>query len=217
MSVRRNVKPLSVNDMVLLESDLKLAQWALARIVELFPGKDEHHRVAKVKIQSGELIRPVHRLYNLEVLPLNQLFVPEVIGRSLHPKDCLIDSIRLSFLDYFSVYISNAEFKDLDMRAANRYRKRLRIRAQVIEELRQQFRSEYLGQMIQTKTKSSVIKYSRRRYRLNWGRCEKASSMPVNSSNRTDSGKKWIGEKCKIKDSVLYSNSSNPTCISTRG
>ncbi|KAF8784308.1 hypothetical protein HNY73_010004 [Argiope bruennichi] len=43
--------PLLVNDVVLLESDRKRAQWALACIVELFPGKDGHHRAAKVKIQ----------------------------------------------------------------------------------------------------------------------------------------------------------------------
>jgi hypothetical protein len=66
-SGRRDVKPLSVNDVVLIESDQKRAQWTLARIVELFPGRDGHHRVARVKTQQGELIRPVQRLYNLEV------------------------------------------------------------------------------------------------------------------------------------------------------
>ncbi|GBM50957.1 hypothetical protein AVEN_114610-1 [Araneus ventricosus] len=45
--------------------------------------------------------------------------------------------------------ISTAEVKDLDVRDANHFRKRLRFRAKVIEELRKRFKSEYLGQLIQ--------------------------------------------------------------------
>ncbi|GBM09146.1 hypothetical protein AVEN_226671-1 [Araneus ventricosus] len=45
--------------------------------------------------------------------------------------------------------VSTAEVKDLDVRDANHFRKRLRFRAKVIEELRKRFRSEYLGQLIQ--------------------------------------------------------------------
>ncbi|GBO25679.1 hypothetical protein AVEN_62660-1 [Araneus ventricosus] len=45
--------------------------------------------------------------------------------------------------------ISTTEVKDLDVRDANHFRKRLRFRAKVIEELRKRFRSEYLGQLIQ--------------------------------------------------------------------
>ncbi|GBO26557.1 hypothetical protein AVEN_205168-1 [Araneus ventricosus] len=45
--------------------------------------------------------------------------------------------------------ISTAEVKDLDVRDANHFRKRLRFRAKVFEELRKRFRSEYLGQLIQ--------------------------------------------------------------------
>ncbi|GBN85889.1 hypothetical protein AVEN_180976-1 [Araneus ventricosus] len=45
--------------------------------------------------------------------------------------------------------ILTAEVKDLDVRDANHYRKRLRFRAKVIEKLRKRFRSEYLGQPIQ--------------------------------------------------------------------
>ncbi|GBO43894.1 hypothetical protein AVEN_203275-1, partial [Araneus ventricosus] len=45
--------------------------------------------------------------------------------------------------------ILTAEVKDLDVRDANHFRKRLRFRAKVIEELRKRFRSEYLGQLIQ--------------------------------------------------------------------
>ncbi|GBN44193.1 hypothetical protein AVEN_148418-1 [Araneus ventricosus] len=49
--------------------------------------------------------------------------------------------------------ISIAEVKDLDVRDANHFRKRLRFRAKVIEELRKRFRSEYLSQLIQRQNK----------------------------------------------------------------
>ncbi|GFY50271.1 hypothetical protein TNIN_112411 [Trichonephila inaurata madagascariensis] len=41
--------------------------WSLARVIQLIPGKDGHIRVARVKTETGELVRPVQRLYNLEL------------------------------------------------------------------------------------------------------------------------------------------------------
>ncbi|GFR12231.1 hypothetical protein TNCT_229241, partial [Trichonephila clavata] len=37
-------------------------------IIELIPGKDGHVRVARVRTETGELVRPAQRLYNLELL-----------------------------------------------------------------------------------------------------------------------------------------------------
>ncbi|KAF8784929.1 hypothetical protein HNY73_010536 [Argiope bruennichi] len=53
-----------------------------------------------------------------------------------------------------------------------------------------------------TETRSSVIKYSRRRYRLNWERCEKASSVTFSLGNRNDSRKGWterLGAKACVE------------------
>ncbi|GFW48308.1 integrase catalytic domain-containing protein [Trichonephila clavipes] len=36
-------------------------------VIQLIPGKDGHVRVARVKTETGELVRPVQRLYNLEL------------------------------------------------------------------------------------------------------------------------------------------------------
>ncbi|GFY78857.1 hypothetical protein TNIN_354771 [Trichonephila inaurata madagascariensis] len=36
-------------------------------VIQLIPGKDGHIRVARVKTETGELVRPVQRLYNLEL------------------------------------------------------------------------------------------------------------------------------------------------------
>ncbi|CAL1297242.1 unnamed protein product [Larinioides sclopetarius] len=55
---------------------------------------------------------------------------------------------------------STAEVKDLDMRDANHFRKRLRFRAKMMEELRKRFRIEYLGQLIQRQKQNPQSKSS---------------------------------------------------------
>ncbi|UYV78593.1 hypothetical protein LAZ67_16002087 [Cordylochernes scorpioides] len=62
--------PLKVGDMVLIgQESLKRLHWPLARIIQLYPGKDGLLRVAKVKTSSGDKIRPIQKLYNLEITP----------------------------------------------------------------------------------------------------------------------------------------------------
>ncbi|GFS51852.1 integrase catalytic domain-containing protein [Trichonephila inaurata madagascariensis] len=39
----------------------------LREVIQLIPGKDGHIRVARVKTETGDLVRPVQRLYNLEL------------------------------------------------------------------------------------------------------------------------------------------------------
>ncbi|GFR13272.1 DUF5641 domain-containing protein [Trichonephila clavata] len=65
----RKSRPLTVGDIVVLKNNLKnRTLWSLARIIELIPGKDGHVAVARVRTETGELVRPVQRLYNLELL-----------------------------------------------------------------------------------------------------------------------------------------------------
>ncbi|UYV69625.1 hypothetical protein LAZ67_7000025, partial [Cordylochernes scorpioides] len=62
--------PFKVGDMVLIgQESLKRLRWPLARIIQLYPGKDWLVRVAKVKTSSGDKIRPIQKLYNLEITP----------------------------------------------------------------------------------------------------------------------------------------------------
>ncbi|UYV63728.1 hypothetical protein LAZ67_2005447 [Cordylochernes scorpioides] len=62
--------PFKVGDMVLIgQESLKRLHWPLARIIQLYPGKDGLVRVTKVKISSGDKIRPIPKLYNLEITP----------------------------------------------------------------------------------------------------------------------------------------------------
>ncbi|GFY78489.1 integrase catalytic domain-containing protein [Trichonephila inaurata madagascariensis] len=66
-SVRKS-RPLTVGEVVVVENSLKnRTLWSLARVIQLIPGKDGHIRVARVKTETGELVRPVQRLYNLEL------------------------------------------------------------------------------------------------------------------------------------------------------
>ncbi|GFR23822.1 integrase catalytic domain-containing protein [Trichonephila clavata] len=59
--------PLSVGDIVLISLDnKKRVDWPLAKIVEIYKGRDGVYRVARLKTQSGELIRPIQRLCRLE-------------------------------------------------------------------------------------------------------------------------------------------------------
>lgn len=57
-------------DIVLLgHGNLKRLDWPLARVVKVFPGKDGVTRMVKIKTTTGELVRPVQRLYPLETFP----------------------------------------------------------------------------------------------------------------------------------------------------
>jgi len=59
----RNV-PVKIGDIVLVGQDnRKRLDWPLAQIIKVFPGKDGIVRVAKVKTATGELVRPIQRLY----------------------------------------------------------------------------------------------------------------------------------------------------------
>ena len=61
-------RPLAVGDVVFVLDDTKRKQfWRLGRIIELFPGRDGKRRVAKVKLSTSTLLRPIQRLVPLEV------------------------------------------------------------------------------------------------------------------------------------------------------
>ena len=64
----RSHKRPQVGDVVLVGADdQRRLHWPMAKIIELIPGRDGTVRVAKVKTQHGTLLRPLQRLYPLEV------------------------------------------------------------------------------------------------------------------------------------------------------
>ena len=64
----KKIVEFQVGDIVLVGSDNKKRQdWPIAKIIELIPGSDGNIRVAKIKTASGDFVRPLQRLYPLEV------------------------------------------------------------------------------------------------------------------------------------------------------
>ncbi|WP_253302409.1 DUF1759 domain-containing protein [Wolbachia endosymbiont of Psylliodes chrysocephala] len=65
---QRLTQSLKVDDVVLVGNDsTKRTEWPLGRIVEIYNGKDNVTRVAKVKTATGYMVRPYQRLYPLEM------------------------------------------------------------------------------------------------------------------------------------------------------
>ncbi|XP_055951606.1 uncharacterized protein LOC129987677 [Argiope bruennichi] len=57
-----------VGEVVIVEvTNQKRLNWPLGKITEIFPGKDGSVRLVKIKTKNGEFLRPVQRLYALEV------------------------------------------------------------------------------------------------------------------------------------------------------
>jgi hypothetical protein len=62
------VKDLNVGDVVLvMQQGLSRGDWALGRIIDVYPGKDGHTRVTKVQCGQKTYIRPIHKLIPLDV------------------------------------------------------------------------------------------------------------------------------------------------------
>ncbi|XP_065192504.1 uncharacterized protein LOC135823588 [Sycon ciliatum] len=55
--------------MLLLSPDTPRGHWPLARVLETYPGRDGHVRVAKVKVGEKTFVRPIARLCPLEATP----------------------------------------------------------------------------------------------------------------------------------------------------
>ncbi|GFQ89690.1 zinc finger protein GIS2 [Trichonephila clavata] len=59
------VKP---GEIVIIEGDSKKRLlWYMAKVLEVYPGKDNTDRVVRLKTQSGEIVRPVRGIYPLEI------------------------------------------------------------------------------------------------------------------------------------------------------
>ena len=64
---RRSHREVSVGDvMLLLSPNTPRGNWPLVRVLEVFPGKDGHVRVARVKVGDSTLVRPISKLCPIE-------------------------------------------------------------------------------------------------------------------------------------------------------
>ncbi|XP_054724179.1 uncharacterized protein LOC129234240 [Uloborus diversus] len=65
---RSKQQEISVGEIVLIGcEDTKRLNWPLGRVVELYPGRDGIQRIAKLRVANGYLVRPLQRLYPLEM------------------------------------------------------------------------------------------------------------------------------------------------------
>lgn len=75
-----------VGDIVFVVDDKKKRlEWPMARIVELFPGKDKEIRVARLKTKNGELVRSLQRLVHMELRAkeIDMTDRPDVVQKSI--------------------------------------------------------------------------------------------------------------------------------------
>ena len=64
---QKEQKDVQVNDVVLvIDPGTPRGQWPLGRVLEVYPGKDNHVRAVKVQVGHKELIRPVVKICPLE-------------------------------------------------------------------------------------------------------------------------------------------------------
>lgn len=72
------MREVRVGEIVLIGDDnRKRLDWPLGKVLNVYTGKDGHCRVVRVKTQNGELVRPVQRIYPLE---LPESIREEVVG-----------------------------------------------------------------------------------------------------------------------------------------
>ena len=61
-------RELEIGDVVLaISPEQPSGHWPLGRIIEIFPGKDNHVRVAKVQVGNGTLVRQITKLAPVEI------------------------------------------------------------------------------------------------------------------------------------------------------
>ncbi|GFW12939.1 bel12-ag transposon polyprotein [Trichonephila clavipes] len=75
-------------DIVLIGTDdKKRLHWLLGRVLELFPGKDGIIRLVKLRTGRGDMLRPIQRLYPLEVTSNHCQVIYSQFGLAIHQND----------------------------------------------------------------------------------------------------------------------------------
>ena len=72
-SKSKNMYKIAIGDIVLVGSDHKRIDWPLGQVIELLPGKDGNVRLVRVKTAQSVLLRPIQRLYPLEIRSYSDL------------------------------------------------------------------------------------------------------------------------------------------------
>ena len=117
-----------VGDIVVIHDDCARIYWQLGRIETLLPGKDGHVRVARVKTKNGTLIRPIIKLYPLEVGSTEEEVVtPDTVEAAVNDgsppggsPDGLVDDSMDEVFDSASEFDCDEETASSDSSVADR-------------------------------------------------------------------------------------------------
>lgn len=84
----------AVGDVVLIGSDnMKRISWPLGKIIEVMPGKDSVTRLVRLKTERGELLRPIQRLYPLEVSAAESVLIKKLPSTKSSEKPTVSHSV----------------------------------------------------------------------------------------------------------------------------
>ncbi|GFY78854.1 DNA-directed RNA polymerases I, II, and III subunit RPABC4 [Trichonephila inaurata madagascariensis] len=99
-----------VGEMVLIGNDYKKClSWPIAKIIELIPGRDGEIRTVQIKTHHGTVIRPVQRIFPLEVQTIGNSD-KELKEESISVKS--LCSIRYKKQPKYCVFIMDGASKD---------------------------------------------------------------------------------------------------------
>lgn len=112
---------------------MKRLDWPLGKITQLFPGRDGKVRVARLKTATGELVRPVQRLYPLELSAMEDSEIVKEIENHIKNKQSSnsleaspITSVRQDDLQHTKTYlqknVETMEKKNIDKETEKRSR-----------------------------------------------------------------------------------------------
>ncbi|KAJ8982414.1 hypothetical protein NQ317_017216 [Molorchus minor] len=83
-SKKKTTREVALNEIVLIGSDnIKRMDWPVGRVLELLPGKDGRVRLVRVMTSKGQLLRPVQRLFPLEMNATSE--VPQDLSETSPP------------------------------------------------------------------------------------------------------------------------------------
>ncbi|GFR09535.1 integrase catalytic domain-containing protein [Trichonephila clavata] len=98
---QKRSKPIShkmkVGEIVLVENPNKRLYWPLAKVLELLPSRDGNIRTMKLKCFNAEIIRPVQRLFPLEIQP-EELPIAAV-GMERVPEPSTLSEVPVAYTD----------------------------------------------------------------------------------------------------------------------
>ncbi|GBM08053.1 hypothetical protein AVEN_150474-1 [Araneus ventricosus] len=80
----RDTRKLAVGDVVLVGADnCKRINWPLGRVTDIIPGKDEIVRLVKIQTSHSKLLRPVQRVYPLEISSVSDFLPPMRVNHTV--------------------------------------------------------------------------------------------------------------------------------------